>query len=76
LFGERVRGEGGVESYEWRQGNGHDGYCMAFFRACWVVLKLDIMKVFFEFHGSGKFERSLNATFLTFIPKIPWVVDL
>jgi hypothetical protein len=49
------------------------GFSMAFFQACWV--KEDIMKVFREFHASGKFERSLNATFLTLIPKIPRVVD-
>jgi hypothetical protein len=33
------------------------------------------MKVFREFHASGKFERSLNATFLALIPKIPGAVD-
>jgi hypothetical protein len=40
--------------------SGLDGYSMAFFQACWVVLKEEIMKVFCEFHASGKFERSLN----------------
>jgi hypothetical protein len=38
-------------------------YSMAFFQACWVVLKEDVMKVFREFHASLKFERSLNAMF-------------
>jgi hypothetical protein len=33
------------------------------------------MKVFREFHASGKFDKSLNATFLTLIPKIPRAVD-
>ena len=34
------------------------------------------MKVFHDFHASGKFERSLNATtFITLIPKIPGDVD-
>jgi len=27
------------------------------------------MKVFLEFHRRGKFEKSLNATFFTLIPK-------
>ena len=40
------------------------------FQACWAVLKEDILKVFYEFHASGKFEGSLNTTFLTLIPKI------
>jgi hypothetical protein len=33
------------------------------------------MKVFCEFYASGKFERSLNATFIAFIPKISRTVD-
>jgi proline dehydrogenase len=33
------------------------------------------MNVFREFHASGKFERSLNATFLALIPKILGVVN-
>jgi DNA gyrase/topoisomerase IV subunit A len=34
------------------------------------------MNVFHEFHAQGKFERSLNATFIAFIPKNARVVDL
>jgi hypothetical protein len=48
---------------------------MAFFQAYWVVLKEDIMKVFRDFHTRCKFERSLNATFIALIPKIPGAVD-
>jgi hypothetical protein len=33
------------------------------------------MKVFHDFHASGKFERSLNATLLVLILKISGVVD-
>jgi hypothetical protein len=44
---------------------------MAFFQACWVVLTRDITKVFCDFHASGKLEKSLNATCLALIPKIP-----
>jgi hypothetical protein len=33
------------------------------------------MKVFREFHVSGKFERSINAMFLTLILKIIGAVD-
>jgi hypothetical protein len=32
------------------------------------------LKVFHEFHASGKFEICLNATFLTLIPKFPGAV--
>jgi hypothetical protein len=46
-----------------------DGFSMAFFQACWDVLKDDTMKVFHDFHAKGNFERSLNATFIALIPK-------
>uniref|UniRef100_A0A2N9J6S4 Reverse transcriptase domain-containing protein n=1 Tax=Fagus sylvatica TaxID=28930 RepID=A0A2N9J6S4_FAGSY len=36
---------------------------------CWEVVKGDIMAVFAELYGTGSIERSLNATFLTLIPK-------
>jgi hypothetical protein len=48
---------------------GPDGFSMAFFQQCWGVLKKDIMVVFSEFHNSRQFERSLNATFISLIPK-------
>lgn len=48
---------------------GPDGFSMAFFQHCWGFLKKDIMAVFSEFHNSRQFERSLNATFISLIPK-------
>jgi hypothetical protein len=55
---------------------GPDGFSMAFFQACWDVLKVDIMKVFSDFHASGKFVRSLNASFIALIPKTQGAIDL
>jgi hypothetical protein len=55
---------------------GPDGFSMAFFQACWEVLKEDIMAVFSDFHDRGKFEKSLNATFISLIPKRPGAVEL
>ncbi len=49
---------------------------MAFFKACWDVLKEDIMNVFHDFHARGKFEISLNATFVALIPKKSGIVDI
>ena len=43
---------------------GPDGFSLAFFQACWEVLKKDIMVVFSDFHARGKFEKSLNSTFI------------
>ena len=48
---------------------GPDGFSMAFFKACWDVLKLEIMEVLANFHSQAVFEKSLNATFLALIPK-------
>jgi hypothetical protein len=64
-----------VKAMNGDKASGPDGFSMAFYQACWVVLKEDIMKVLHEFHASGKFERSLNATFLALIPKIPGAIN-
>ena len=42
---------------------------MAFFQTCWGIVKLDLMAVFHHFFARGQFEKILNATFITFIPK-------
>ena len=55
---------------------GPDGFSMAFFQACWGVLKEDIMAVFAEFHAQGKFEKSLNSTFISLIPKVLGAFEL
>jgi len=49
---------------------------MAFLQTCWEVIKEDIMDVFKEFHIQGKFEKSLNTTFISLIPKKARVMDL
>ena len=49
---------------------------MAFFHACWSILRADLQVVFSEFHGFGSFQRSLNATFLTLIPKKANAVEI
>ena len=53
-----------------------DGFSMAFFQDCWEVIKEDIMSVFFDFYARGKFEKSLNATFISLIPKVFGASDL
>ena len=53
-----------------------DGFPMASYHACWPILKGDLMAVFSEFHEFGTFERRLNATFLTLIPKKTNVVEV
>ena len=47
-----------------------DGFPMTFFHAYWPVIKDDLMAVFHELYTEeGSIEKSINATFLTLIPK-------
>ncbi len=48
---------------------GPDGFTIDFFQKCWSVLEKDVMDFFGEVHEHCKFEKSLNATFLSLIPK-------
>ncbi|KAG6695250.1 hypothetical protein I3842_09G087800 [Carya illinoinensis] len=48
---------------------GHDGYTMAFCQDCWEIGRVEVMEVFHEFYDYQKFEKSLNATFISLIPK-------
>lgn len=55
---------------------GPSGFKMALSQSCWGILKEDVMKVFHYFHAHGTFEKSINDTFLTLIPKKPGVVEI
>jgi hypothetical protein len=46
-----------------------DGFTMAFFQKCWRVVEKDIMDFFEEVYVHCQFKRSLNASFITLIPK-------
>ena len=48
---------------------GPDGFTMGFFQSCWDVVKADIMAFLNDFHRGYSFEKSLNATFVSLIPK-------
>ena len=55
---------------------GLDDFTMAFFQKCWSVVEKDVMDVFDYFHQHSVFERSMNASFLTLIPKKCNVVNI
>ena len=55
---------------------GPNGFTMAFFQKCWSVVEKDVMDVFDYFHQHSVFERSMNASFLTLIPKKCNVVNI
>jgi hypothetical protein len=55
---------------------GLDRFTAAFFQKYWDFLKTDIMDIFAKFHTRGKFEKSLNATFVSLIPKKTGAMDV
>ena len=57
-----------VKDMEGDKALGPDGFSMAFFHHCWRVVESDVLAVFEEFYQHCKFEKSLNATFITLIP--------
>ena len=65
-----------IKEFNGDKSPGLNGFPMAFFQACWGILKSDIMAVFHLFHVTGQFEKSLNATFITLIPKKAAAVDV
>ena len=65
-----------IKEFNGDKSPGLDGFPMAFFQACWGILKSDIMAVFNHFHVSGQFEKSLNATFIALNPKKAVAVDV
>ena len=67
---------GVIQGFNGDKAPGPNGLSMAFFQACWAVVHLDIMAVLRAFHVSGSFEKSLNATFLTLIPKKMGAVEV
>ena len=56
-----------IQSFHGDKSPGPDGFSMAFFQACWGIVKPDLMAI--SFFANGQFEKSLNATFITLIPK-------
>ena len=48
---------------------GPDGFTMAFFQKCWRVVEADVMAFLEEVYEYCKFEKSINATFISLIPK-------
>jgi hypothetical protein len=58
-----------IQNLQGDKAPGPDGFTMAFFQKCWQVVADDIMAFFGEVFEFCKFEKSLNATFISLIPK-------
>nr|XP_016510137.1 PREDICTED: uncharacterized protein LOC107827506 [Nicotiana tabacum] len=46
-----------------------DGFSLAFFQLCWDTIKGELMETIEYFYVNGVFKRSINATFITIVPK-------
>ena len=46
-----------------------NGLPMAFSQTCWSIIKTDLLEVFQHFFDNAQFEKNLNATFISLIPK-------
>lgn len=58
-----------VKEVVFSKGGGPDGFTSLFYQECWDIIKDDLMKMFYEFHGSGIINKCTNATFIVLIPK-------
>ena len=67
---------GVIKGFNGDKAPGPDKFPMAFFQVCWDIIRCDIMEVIRYFHARGTFATSLNATFLTLIPKKPEAVEV
>jgi len=50
--------------------SGPDGYNIALFQHCWSVVNGEMMGLFAESHKKGLIEKSLNAIFISLLPKV------
>ena len=48
---------------------GPDGFTMAFWQRCWVLVKEEVLDLFKEFYEQSAFIKSINNTFLVLLPK-------
>jgi hypothetical protein len=48
---------------------GPDGFSIHFYRACWEIIKIDLLRMIKAFQQRAKVGGSTNSTFLALIPK-------
>lgn len=48
---------------------GPDGFTIVFFQEYWGIVQPDLVELFRQLHLNGRIPKSLNATFITLIPK-------
>jgi hypothetical protein len=55
---------------------GPDGFNLNFFKACWSILKQDVMAFLREFYDNAFLPKAMTASFLTLVPKKDHPQDL
>jgi len=48
---------------------GPDGFTIDFYKVCWDIIKIDLLKMIQGFFGKAKVGGGINSTFLALIPK-------
>ena len=48
---------------------GPNGFTIEFYKACWEIVKIEVCEVVEDSRHSSSILKSLNSTFLAFIPK-------
>ncbi|GAU45905.1 hypothetical protein TSUD_280460 [Trifolium subterraneum] len=48
---------------------GPDGFNLNFFKACWPIVKHEVLAFLNEFHDSAHLPKAVTASFLTLVPK-------
>jgi hypothetical protein len=55
---------------------GLDGFSINFYRNCWEIIKIDLLRMIKEFQQKSKVRGSVNSKFLALIPKEANLVSL
>jgi len=55
---------------------GPDGFTMAFFQHAWEIIKYEIIKALRHYHQHCHMVKSVNATFISLIPKKKGAIEL
>ncbi|OMO91306.1 reverse transcriptase [Corchorus capsularis] len=48
---------------------GPDGFNLHFFKKNWDIVRTDLLKIFDDFFHSGSFDKKINSSFISLIPK-------
>ncbi|KAF8390326.1 hypothetical protein HHK36_024851 [Tetracentron sinense] len=65
-----------IQSLATNKAPGSDGFSIEFYEVCWDIVGGDLLAVLRELHVSGSFDRAINNTFVTLIPKRAGAQDL